>query len=200
MSEQYPLMNYNFLLRVEGLFDLPCKSITGVQKREEYEYIQEGGVNDYVHIRRKPASEPNTFQVERYVGTELESPLLMGMRFLLPLQVLIARYPGEFEYPKRTFIFNGCVVIEKQYGDLNAEQGEVLTETTTIAYQTFTCLDDVIDRTKQVWKFDKTDIKGNREQSARDIKSFGIAKINNKNARMWPKVSSAKNIKNYLKS
>ena len=75
-----PLISYNFLLRVEGMLDLPCRSIKGFEKKEEYEYIQEGGVNDYVHIRRKPASEPNIFQVECYVGTEQDNVLSLGTK------------------------------------------------------------------------------------------------------------------------
>lgn len=195
-----PLISYNFLLRVEGMLDLPCRSIKGFEKKEEYEYIQEGGVNDYVHIRRKPASEPNIFQVECYVGTEQDNVLSLGTAFSMPMQILIARYPGKFENPKRIFEFKGCVVTKKQYGELNAEKGEILTEITTIAYQTVTCKDAKTESQKSVWKFDKTNTDGNREQSARTLQSFGIQKQKNKNARLWPKVSSAKNIKNYLKS
>ncbi len=198
--EKEPLINYNFLLRVEGMFDLPCRSISGFQKKEEYEYIQEGGVNDYVHIRRKPVSEPNTFQVECYVGTEQDNVLSLGTIFSMPVQILIARYPQEFENPKRIFEFKGCVVMEKKYGELNAEKSEILTEITTIAYQTMTCKDTKMESRKPVWKFDRTNTSGNREQSARTLESFGIQKQKNKNTRLWPKVSSAKNIKNYLKS
>ncbi len=198
--QKEPLINYNFLLRVEGMFDLPCRSISGFQKKEEYEYIQEGGVNDYVHIRRKPVSEPNTFQVECYVGTEQDNVLSLGTIFSMPVQILIARYPGEFENPKRIFEFKGCVVMEKKYGELNAEKSEILTEITTIAYQTMTCKDTKMESRKPVWKFDRTNASGNREQSARTLESFGIQKQKNKNIRLWPKVSSAKNIKNYLKS
>lgn len=198
--QKEPLINYNFLLRVEGMFDLPCRSISGFQKKEEYEYIQEGGVNDYVHIRRKPVSEPNTFQVECYVGTEQDNVLSLGTIFSMPVQILIARYPQEFENPKRIFEFKGCVVMEKKYGELNAEKSEILTEITTIAYQTMTCKDTKMESRKPVWKFDRTNTSGNREQSARTLESFGIQKQKNKNTRLWPKVSSAKNIKNYLKS
>ena len=48
---------FNFMLRVEGLFDLPCRRVHSFTKANEYEYIQEGGLNDYVHMRRKPVSQ-----------------------------------------------------------------------------------------------------------------------------------------------
>ena len=44
-----PVPSYNFMLRVEALIDLPCKSIKAFSKEMEYELIQEGGLNDYVH-------------------------------------------------------------------------------------------------------------------------------------------------------
>ena len=49
-----PLVNNHFMLRVELLFDLPCKSVRTFTREMEYELIQEGGLNDYVHRRRKP--------------------------------------------------------------------------------------------------------------------------------------------------
>ena len=36
-----PLVNFNFMLRVEMLFDLPCKSVRAFSRELEYEYIQE---------------------------------------------------------------------------------------------------------------------------------------------------------------
>ena len=134
------------------------------------------------------------------MGTEQDNVLSLGTIFSMPVQILIARYPGEFENPKRIFEFKGCVVMEKKYGELNAEKSEILTEITTIAYQTMTCKDTKMESRKPVWKFDRTNTSGNREQSARTLESFGIQKQKNKNTRLWPKVSSAKNIKNYLKS
>ena len=32
-----PLVNYNFMLRVEGLFDLPCKAVHSFTKENEYD-------------------------------------------------------------------------------------------------------------------------------------------------------------------
>ena len=53
-----PLVNFNFMLRVELMFDLPCKSVRAFTRELEYDYIQEGGLNDYVHMRRKPITRP----------------------------------------------------------------------------------------------------------------------------------------------
>ncbi len=44
------LVNYNFMLRVEGIYDLPCRSVHSFTKENEFEFVQEGGLNDYVHM------------------------------------------------------------------------------------------------------------------------------------------------------
>ena len=133
-----PATNFNFILRVEGAFDLPCKSVHVFQKENEYEYIQEGGLNDYVHMKRKPISKPFTFQVERYVGVDglLVDYLANGTELVLPLVLLVNRYHWNgYPYPTRTYVFTGCTVIGKEYGELNAERSGLLVETTTIAYR-----------------------------------------------------------------
>ena len=38
-----PLVNFNFMLRVEMLYDLPCRSVRAFERELEYDYIQEGG-------------------------------------------------------------------------------------------------------------------------------------------------------------
>lgn len=142
------ILNTNFLLRVEAHYDLPCKSIKGFQYENEYEYIQEGGLNDYVHLRRKPASKPYTLQVERYVGVGYFDPLPVGCVLELPLVLFVTHFSGRFEHPRRVFVFSGCTVISKDYGDLNAEQSGLLTETTTIAFQRLEVTEETAEEPK----------------------------------------------------
>lgn len=172
-----PAVNFNFMLRVEGVFDLPCRSVHVFQKENEYELIQEGGLNDYVHMRRKPISKPFTFQVERYVGTDILDPLANGTDLALPVILMVNRYRiyGDF-LPIRMYVFTGCTVMSKEYGELNAEKGGLLVETTTIAYRELMCVDNVAGSflMEEPWKFDGTSKKGNGNQSAnrsRDEKS-----------------------------
>lgn len=164
-----PAVNFNFMLRVEGVFDLPCRSVHVFQKENEYELIQEGGLNDYVHMRRKPISRPFTFQVERYVGTDILDPLANGTDLALPVILMVNRYRiyGDF-LPIRMYVFTGCTVMSKEYGELNAEKGGLLVETTTIAYRELTCVDDVAGSflMEDPWRFDGTSKGGNGNQSA----------------------------------
>lgn len=139
--DNMPLVSYNFCLRVDGKYDLSCKSIQHFEYGNEYEYIREGGLNDYVHIRRKPATKPHTFQVERYVGSETVDHLANGTKFLLPLILFVSRKQNEFTESGRTYVFIGCTVINKSYGEANAQESGLMTETTTIAYQQLLCMD-----------------------------------------------------------
>ncbi len=154
-----PLGAFNFFLRVEGIMDLPCRAVRAFQRENEFEYIQEGGLNDYVHLRRKPISKPFTFQVERYVTSDMiYDPLALGVELVLPLLLMVNKYPWTgYPCPIRTYTFTGCTVIAKEYGELNAEKGSLLVETSTIAYREMICTDLEFDfYSKDSWKFDGT--------------------------------------------
>lgn len=138
-----PITAFNFVLEVEGLYFLPIKSVRAFTKENEFEYIREGGLNDYVHLKRKPISKPFTFQIERYVGTErFLDPLANGTELVLPLVLYVYRHKARSgltqsapEWPARVYTFTGCTVMSKEYGGLDAEKSGLLTETTTIAYR-----------------------------------------------------------------
>ncbi len=138
-----PLVNFNFMLRVELAFDLPCKSVRAFARELEYEYIQEGGLNDYVHMRRKPITKPFTLEVERYVGVDYLDPLPLGADLVLPVMLFVARNHDQFipGVVARTYVFTGCTVMKKTYGDLIADQSGLLVETTTIGYREMLCVD-----------------------------------------------------------
>lgn len=209
-----PATNFNFILRVEGVFDLPCKSVHVFQKENEYEYIQEGGLNDYVHMKRKPISKPFTFQVERYVGVDglLVDYLANGTELVLPLVLLVNRYHWNgYPYPTRTYVFTGCTVIGKEYGELNAERSGLLVETTTIAYREMVNVDVGIGanaekaweykpktdeekreaekkrltHSSRYWQFDKKNYSGTGEGSARHPENEKRKEELMKERRIW---------------
>ncbi|MCR5402662.1 MAG: hypothetical protein K6E91_02450 [Butyrivibrio sp.] len=138
-----PIPAFNFVLMVEAVYFLPVKTVRAFTKENEFEYIKEGGVNDYVHMKRKPISKPFTFQIERYVGTErFMDPLALGTELILPVVLFLYRHKARSgwsdsapAFPARLYAFTGCVVTSKEYGELNAERAGLLTETTTIAYR-----------------------------------------------------------------
>ncbi len=183
-----PAVNFNFLLRVEGIYDLPCRSVHVFQKENEYELIQEGGLNDYVHMRRKPISKPFTFQVERYVGTDILDPLANGTDLALPVILMVNRYRiyGDF-LPVRMYVFTGCTVMAKKYGELNAEKGGLLVETTTIAYRELVCTENVAGSflMEEPWKFESVSKAGNGNQSANRSRDEESAARMEERAKKW---------------
>jgi hypothetical protein len=133
-----PMPNYIFLLRVDALYDLPCTKVSGITQEKEYENIMEGGVNDYVQLREKPVSKPNTLQIERYIGENYFDPLPVGYQCTMPLVLYVGRYVRDFNRAVITFTFSGATVISKKYGELDAEKGGLMSVTTEIAYQQVT--------------------------------------------------------------
>lgn len=165
------LVNYNFMLRVEGIYDLPCKSVHSFTKENEFEYVQEGGLNDYVHMLRKPISKPFSFTVERYVGMDIVPPLPLGAELVLPVILMVAPNANQFDKAKRTFVFTGCTVMSKTYGELNAEKSDLLTETIVIGYREMTEVTVPVHMGSdgKLWKFDGTNVNGNGERSAKTL-------------------------------
>ena len=152
-SRLNPAVAYAFALQVEAAFFLPLRAVRVFSKENEFDYYQEGGLNDYVHMLRKPITRPFTFQIERYVGVDsgfldmnsgFLDPLALGTDLVLPLVLYVNRSPTKDWYKNitlsnlncaRAYVFTGCTVIAKEYGELNAEQSKLHTETITIAYR-----------------------------------------------------------------
>ncbi len=160
-----PITAFNFVLEVEGLYFLPIKTVRAFTKENEYEYIREGGLNDYVHLKRKPISKPFTFQIERYVGTErFLDPLANGTELVLPLILYVYRHKARSgisqsapEWPARVYTFTGCTVMSKEYGQLDAEKSGLLTETTTIAYRELVVLTNPFQASSEATEWNPKD-------------------------------------------
>ncbi len=163
---------YRFLLRVEGYQDVPLKSIRPFSKENEYEYIAEGGLNDYVHTVRKQASKPFTLVVERYVSQKFIDPLTNGMAMVLPMILFIGNADAQkFDFwAVRTYIFTGCVIMNKEVGGFDAEKSGLLTETITIGYENSFALNNIEDIMSERWEF-PTSGPGERKYAAKDISS-----------------------------
>lgn len=188
-----PLGNYNFLLRVEGTYEIPCKSIKGINCEAEYEYIIEGGLNDRVHMKRKSQSKPYTFQIERYVGTPYEDIFTLDRSFSMPIMLMVSRYQEYFIKPSRTYKFNGCRVISKDYGEFNGEQSSFLTESVTIAYDSLECEADSLDVEIPQQMFTRDTIAMHGRGAVVQTAAKAASSSSERNGkRKWPEVSSAK--------
>ena len=134
--------SFNFMLLVDGAFEVPLKSVQAFSRDNEYEPIQEGGQNDYVYLKRKPISQPFKLVVERYVDYSLSitDPLTNGAELLLPLLLFVGKNIGGQVDGARYYSFTGCVVMGKTFGALDAERSGLLTETITIGYNHMFCV------------------------------------------------------------
>lgn len=142
------ITNYSFSLLVEGVTSVPVRAVKGFKREVEFDTIQEGGLNDYVHLRRKAITKPFTFQIERYADTSLALETLpVGYEAILPMLLMV--YDGRnvrSNVPIRTYAFTGATVMAKEYGELNAEKSGLHTETVTIAYRELICVNSEIDK------------------------------------------------------
>lgn len=152
-----PFGNFNFTLTVEAAYDIPIKAVHSFQKKNEYEYIQEGGLNDYVHMRRKPISQPFTFEVERYVTEALVDPLSNGTELTLPIILWAEKYHMDNgdsaeivsnSASGKLFVFTGPIVTGIQYNGWDAEKSGLLTQNITIAYNSLYVVSNYAD----IWK------------------------------------------------
>lgn len=128
------IMNMNFLLTL-GREEISCRSIHAIQRELEQEYIQEGGLNGYVHIRPKPASKPSTLEIERYVTEGYRDYFPEGAHLDDVLVLQVGKRQEKDKSSSLKLTFKGCVVASKSYGALDAEKGGILVETVTISYQ-----------------------------------------------------------------
>ena len=152
-----PVGGFNFTLQVEAMYYIALRSVKMFTKENEFEYYQEGGLNDYVHMLRKPISKPFTFQVEQYVGVSkgavadfFMDPLTLGTDLTLPVVLYVNRNPasgfmGNLDSSNlgRAYVFTGCTVIAKEYGELNSEESRLHTELTTISYRELFAMNDL---------------------------------------------------------
>ena len=124
--------NMNFTVRAGG-GEIPCRSVQGIQKEREQEFIREGGQNDFVYVRPKPVSRAQTLKLECLASKRNEDILPLGGILSEPL--VVETKPDVSSGKSVRFTFSGCIVVDKKYGDLRAEKGGLLEEIISVAYQ-----------------------------------------------------------------
>lgn len=156
-SRHEVLPSFRFTLMVEGGVEIPLKSIRPFQKENEFEVIEEGGMNDFVRIRRKHATKPHTIQVERYVNENFYDPIPNGgAEFILPLLLFVgANHALKFGWvgAERVFVFFGATVMNREIGGFDSEKSGLLTETITIAYNQLFSMDIPGESSFDPWTF-----------------------------------------------
>lgn len=110
-------------------------NIKSISTEVEVEALREGGVNDHVHILRKPSSSIQKLVFERGVCQgNIVSALAafsVGTNLLLPGTILVNNAKG---IPVSAFIFTSGIVLKWQVSDLDASSSKVLVETFEVAH------------------------------------------------------------------
>lgn len=155
------LPSFRFVMRVEAAFDVPLKSIRPFTKENEYEQIEEGGMNDYVVMKRKHVTKPHTLQIERYLTDSFYDPMPNGTAFVLPLLLFVGGNNADnFAWaPRRTYVFFGAQVLNKEIGGFDAEKSGLLTETITIAYHQMYMMDTPFELEETPWNYKDNGVK-----------------------------------------
>lgn len=162
-----PLVNYHFLLRVNAAMDVACKRVEAFASEAEFEYLQEGGVNEYVHMLKKPITTPKVIQIEYYANNNLVSAFSVGERMLIPMVLYIAKQANNIDTNfAKQYIFSGCVVKKKTSGALDAEQSGLVTDTVEIAFETVTVINNPLVEQSSEWGFSGKYMDGNNRKSA----------------------------------
>lgn len=218
-----PVGSFNFVLTVEGIYDIPLKSVRAFQKVNQYEKIREGGVNDYVHLKRAPIQDAHTIQFERYVSASLVDPLANGAELTVPVILWLNRAANngltdaekngtdysDDDYDTssvRLYIFTGCTVMSKEYGALDAEKSGLATEVVTMGYKELYIVPNLytffgggtdITSIGQMGELDNVDEDARAKFKEQQQKDYDAAVARNKKAAETANVLDAKSKKDF---
>lgn len=119
-----------------GVVQLSFSKISNISKTIEYDTIQEGGRNGYVHSFTKPQTQQEILTCERGIttwGNAVLAPLGLkpGGKIKMPVIIMVMKYPGHID---KAYCFDEGVVTKWETSDLNAMGDEVLVERFEIAH------------------------------------------------------------------
>lgn len=128
-----PAGAYQFLVRI-GNDEYGFSRISGLRRERENFTIQEGGLNDRVHILPGPVKRGGTVRLERgvYLGEQL--PFYMAGE-PLPGAMTIELCSPSGQSGQKNYTLVGLVVKSWEAGDLDASQNQILIDRFEIDYE-----------------------------------------------------------------
>ena len=129
-----PLSAYRFLVRI-GKEEYGFSRISGLRRARENFTIQEGGLNDRVHVLPGPAKSGGTVRLERGVYAGEFLPFYMvGER--VPDSMTVELYDSAGDTgKKKIYRLIGLVVRSWEAGDLDASQNQILIDRIELDYE-----------------------------------------------------------------
>lgn len=113
--------------------------VSGVECSVEFETLQEGGLNDQVHVLTKPGSQQGTLQLERGVVADgsykdLLAALTPGRRISVPVSIILCHQTEDGLKQVRCFSFNDGLVTRRTMGEFDAMSGQIILEKLEISH------------------------------------------------------------------
>lgn len=137
------MTNNHFLVEIDDCW-INFAKVTNIQRAVEYDTIQEGGLNGYVHTFVKPSTQVQTILFEKGVSVMGEEALKQlkltpGLRLSQPIGVYIyADAPTHKGVAGRglgrSYLISGCMVSKWELGGLDAMSSEVLVDKFEVVY------------------------------------------------------------------
>ena len=128
-----PVSAYQFLVRI-GSEEYGFSRISGLRRERENFTIQEGGLNDRVHILPGPARHGGTVRLERGVYAGEFLPFYMVGERVPDSMTIELNDPGNTG-KKKTYRLIGLVIKAWEAGDLDAGQNQVLLDRMELDYE-----------------------------------------------------------------
>lgn len=137
------MANNQFLVEIENYW-ISFSKVSNIQRAVEYDTIQEGGVNGFVHTLVKPSAQAQTIQFEKGISVMGDDSLKKlkltpGLRLLHPIGVYIYADDPTFNNKagrelERSYRISGCMVSKWELGGLDAMSSEVLVDKFEVVY------------------------------------------------------------------
>ncbi|MEG1458963.1 MAG: phage tail protein [Acetivibrio sp.] len=132
-SKNRLMNNYKFQVFI-GHARLSFSKVEGLAETLEFDRIEEGGVNDYVHIRQTNRKQEQTLRFSKGVKStdQLLKVMKPGMRIEGGLLIIIKNTNSIFGM--QIYTVDEPIVTRWELGALDALNGEVLVETFEISH------------------------------------------------------------------
>lgn len=129
-----PVIGNKFTVAI-GPINISFAKIRNISKEIQIDVLQEGGVNDYVHVLQKPYTTPHKLIFEKGISDEgilsKLTPLLVGKKLPFSGIITVKNSKGE---TTGSYSFAEPIILKWSIGDLDALDNKVLIESLEVAH------------------------------------------------------------------
>ncbi|MEF9915820.1 MAG: phage tail protein [Lachnospiraceae bacterium] len=128
------ITKFNFLVYID-LHPFGFTKISNISHSIDYETIKEGGVNDMVHLVKKPKETPDKVVLEKGLSLGLlhDKPIQVGITLAKGILIIIMKN-GK---PRMELFCDTCMVTKWEYDGFDATSNQMAIKKIEIAYNGF---------------------------------------------------------------